>query len=79
MSYRPIVATLVKDLVDNPDQVNIEEEYEDGTRTFFVHVAQEDVGKVIGKSGRVISAVRTVVSALAAREQERAFVKVPTE
>jgi predicted RNA-binding protein YlqC (UPF0109 family) len=41
-------------------------------------VAQEDVGKVIGKSGRVISAIRQVVSAIASKSKEKAFVKVVT-
>ncbi len=79
MSYRPFVEELIKQLVDSPDQVEIEEEMDHNTRTFYVRVAPEDVGRIIGKSGRVVSAVRCVVSALAARERERAFVRVPTE
>ncbi|MBI1756707.1 MAG: KH domain-containing protein [Fimbriimonas ginsengisoli] len=79
MSYRPFVEALVRSVVEHPEDVRIEEEVDGSTRIFFVHVAPDDVGKVIGKSGRVVSAIRCVVSAVAAREREKAFVKVPTE
>ncbi len=79
MSYRPFVETLVKSVVENPDQIQIEEEHEMGTRTFFVRVSPDDVGKIIGKSGRVVSAIRCVVSAVAAKSREKAFVKIVTE
>ena len=51
MSYRPFVEALVKSVVEFPDQIEIEEETDGGTRTFFVRCSPEDVGKVIGKSG----------------------------
>lgn len=76
MSYRPFVEHLIRSLVEEPNAVSIEEEEDDGTRTFFITVAPDDVGKVIGKSGRVVSAVRCVVSAVAARSREKAFVKI---
>ena len=79
MSYRPFVEALVKSVVEFPDQIEIEEETDGGTRTFFVRCSPEDVGKVIGKSGRVVSAIRCVVSAVAAKSRERAFVKIVTE
>lgn len=79
MSYRPFVETLVKSVVENPDVIEIEEEVEMGARTFYVRVAPEDVGKVIGKTGRVVSAIRCVVSAVAAKSREKAFVKIVTE
>ena len=79
MSYRPFVETLVKSVVENPDQIQIEEEHEMGTRTFFGRVSPDDVGKIIGKSGRVVSAIRCVVSAVAAKSREKAFVKIVTE
>lgn len=76
MSYRPFVEHLIRSLVEEPNAVSIEEEEDDGTRTFFITVAPDDVGKVIGKSGRVVSAVRCVVSAVAAKSREKAFVKI---
>ena len=79
MSYRPFVEMLVKSVVENPDQIEIDEEHEMGTRTFFVRVSPDDVGKIIGKSGRVVSAIRCVVSAVAAKSREKAFVKIVTE
>lgn len=79
MSYRPFVETLVRSVVENPDVIEIEEEQEQGTRTFYVRVAPEDVGKVIGKTGRVVSAIRCVVSAVAAKSREKAFVKIVTD
>jgi len=78
-SYRAFVEVLVKSVVENPDEVHIDEETEMGTRTFYVRVSQEDVGKVIGKSGRVVTAIRFVVSAVAAKSREKAFVKIVTD
>lgn len=79
MSYAPFVEELIKSIVSAPDSVHIDEVVEEGTRTFHVRVHTEDVGKVIGKSGRVISAIRCVVSAIASKSRERAFVKVNTD
>lgn len=79
MSYRPFVEKLVRSVVENPDAIQIDEEQEMGTRTFFIRVSPEDVGKVIGKSGRVVSAIRCVVSAVAAKSREKAFVKIVTD
>ena len=79
MSYSAFVEDLVKSVVEQPEAIEIEEEEQDGTRTFYITCAQEDIGKVIGKSGRVVSAIRCVVSAVAAKSRERAFIKVVTE
>ena len=79
MSYRPFVEQLVRSVVESPESIAIEEETQGNTRTFFVRVAPDDIGKVIGKSGRVVSAIRCVVSAVAAKYREKAFVKIVTE
>lgn len=79
MSYRPFVEEVIKLVVDSPEAVAIDEDVDGTTRTFFVRVANDDVGKVIGKSGRVISAIRAVVSAVAAKQREKAYVKIVTE
>jgi predicted RNA-binding protein YlqC (UPF0109 family) len=79
MAYSAFVEEVVRLLVDHPEQVEIEEELDGNTRTFFVRVAADDVGKVIGKSGRVVSALRAVVSAIASKEREKAYVKVVTD
>ena len=79
MSYRPFVETIVRSVVDSPESLSIEEEEEMGQRTFYVKVSPDDVGKVIGKSGRVVSAIRCVVSAVASKSREKAYVKVVTD
>ena len=78
MSYSPFVEELVKSIVATPESVQIDDVLEGNTRTIIIRVAQEHVGKVIGKSGRVISAIRQVVSAIASKSKEKAFVKVVT-
>ncbi len=79
MAYEAFVETLVKSVVEKPEAIEIEEETDGNARTFYVTCDPEDVGKVIGKSGRVVSAIRCVVSAVAAKSREKAFVKVVTE
>ena len=61
---RELVAELARRLVDEPDAVEVEEvEEEDGTLLLRLHVAEGDVGKVIGRQGRLARALRTVVRA----------------
>ncbi|GMV89843.1 MAG: UPF0109 protein [Chthonomonas sp.] len=79
MSYRPFVEYVVGAVIERPDMLEIEEEVSGNVRTFNVHVAQEDVGKLIGKGGRVVSAIRSVVSCIAAKSKEKAFVKIVTD
>ena len=62
---------LVRGLVPNPDDVRVRESDRGRIRTFEVRVNPEDIGKVIGRQGRTASALRTVVGALAGREQVR--------
>lgn len=78
MSYVAVVEKLVKSVVEKPEAVRVEEEVENGVREFHVTVDPDDVGKVIGKSGRVVSAIRSVVSAIASKSREKAYVKVVT-
>ena len=59
-----LVAELARRLVDEPDAVRVEEvEEEDGTLLLRLHVAEGDVGKVIGRQGRLVRAMRTIVRA----------------
>ena len=59
-----LVAELARRLVDEPDAVRVEEvEDEDGTLVLRLHVAEGDVGKVIGRQGRIARALRTIVRA----------------
>ncbi len=62
---------LVRGLVPNPDDVRVRETDRGRGRTFEVRVHPDDIGKVIGRQGRTASALRTVLGALAGREQVR--------
>ena len=68
---------LARALVDNPEEVSVEGfDEDDGTIVLEIHVAEEDVGKMIGRGGRTISSVRTVMRAVASRQDERVLVDV---
>ena len=72
-----LVAELARRLVDEPDAVRVEEvEDEDGTLVLRLHVAEGDVGKVIGRQGRIARALRTIVRAGAAREGRRVLLEI---
>jgi uncharacterized protein len=61
---RELVAELARRLVDEPDAVRVEEyEEDDGTLVLELHVAEGDIGKVIGRQGRLVRALRTIVRA----------------
>ncbi|MFT4109140.1 RNA-binding protein [Propionicimonas sp.] len=62
---------LVRGLVPNPDDVRVRESDRGRVRTLEVRVHPEDIGKVIGRQGRTAGALRTVIAALAGREQVR--------
>ena len=68
---------LARALVDNPDEVSVEGfDEEDGTIALEIRVADDDVGKVIGRGGRTIQSLRTVMRAVASRRDERVLVDV---
>lgn len=66
-----LVAYIAKSLVDKPEEVNTSMSEEDGTVTIELTVAQEDLGKVIGKQGRTARAMRTLLSASAEKDKKR--------
>jgi uncharacterized protein len=68
---------LARQLVDEPDAVRVEQvEEEDDTLVLRLHVAQDDLGKVIGRQGRIARALRTVVRAGSARERRRVQLEI---
>ena len=73
---KEIVEIIARSLVDNPDQVVVMERQDEGIILFELHVADEDMGKVIGKSGRIAKALRTVVKAAATRENKKVNVEI---
>ncbi len=74
-----LVAHLVQSVVNEPETVSVKEGRDRDGLTYYVRVSPNDVGKVIGKSGRVVTAIRYLVSAAAAKSRQKAFVKVVTE
>jgi predicted RNA-binding protein YlqC (UPF0109 family) len=76
---KKLLQTLVDRIVDDPSAVRIREERRRDTADYFVRVAPDDVGKIIGKRGRVASAIRTIVGAAGSKDRVRAYVKFVTE
>jgi len=67
---------LVRALVEEPDAVEIEELEEDGDLIYEISVAEGDLGRVIGKGGRIANAIRTVAKAAAVRMDRRVIVDI---
>ena len=71
-----LVEVITKALVDNPEGVVVTEKQEGKTTVIEVHVADNDMGKVIGKQGRIAKAIRSVVKAAAAKEDKKVVVEI---
>jgi predicted RNA-binding protein YlqC (UPF0109 family) len=71
-----LIEVIAKALVKNPDQVSVTESVDNETITYELHVASEDMGKIIGKQGRIAKALRTVVKAAASRENKKVMVEI---
>ena len=67
---------IAKALVDDPDSVVVNEREDKKTTILEVHVADSDMGKVIGKQGRIAKAIRSVVKAAAAKEDKKVIVDI---
>jgi uncharacterized protein len=75
-SSAELVEYLARRLVDEPDAVRVEELDRDGDLVIELHVAKDDVGKVIGRQGRIARALRTVVRASSARRSGRTLLEI---
>ena len=73
---KELVEVIAKSLVDHPEQVVVEEKQEERATVYELHVASDDMGKVIGKQGRIAKAMRTVVKAAATRENKKVTVEI---
>ena len=73
---RELVEYLARALVEDPDAVRVEEVEEDDATVIEVRVAPDDLGRVIGRSGRVANAIRTVAKAAATHEDKRVLVEI---
>jgi uncharacterized protein len=71
-----LLAFVVKGLVDRPDEVLVESFDEDDALVLELRVAEDDTGKVIGRSGRTVNAIRTVMRACGAKHGRRVLVDV---
>ena len=75
---KELLLTIAKGLVEHPEAVVVEEDApaEDGTIVFHLHVAEDDMGRVIGKQGRIAKAMRTVMRAAATRQDAKVAVEI---
>jgi len=71
-----VIEVLVKALVDSPDEVEVREIAGSDSTTYEVRVAEDDLGKVIGKDGKIADALRTIAKAAALKDKKRAFVQI---
>lgn len=74
-----LVEVIAKALVTKPDEVNVTEEMDGDTIVVKLRVADDDIGKIIGKSGRIAKAIRTVVRAAAIKQNARVTVEIVEE
>jgi len=73
---RELVEFLVRALVENPGAVRVEEIEENGDVVLEVTVADDDLGRVIGRGGRIANALRTIARAAATKEERRVIVEI---
>ena len=73
-----LIITIVKGLVDDKDAVSVtvDEPKEDGTVVYHLHVAPDDMGRVIGKQGRIAKAIRTIVRSAAGKVEQKVVVEI---
>jgi len=71
-----LVQTIAQALVDDPSQVTTTEEMEEDTLVIKLSVAKEDMGRIIGKEGRTAKAIRTLLNAVATRDNKKAILKI---
>jgi predicted RNA-binding protein YlqC (UPF0109 family) len=73
---RDLLEFLARALVEDPDAVEVEEFEENGDLVYEISVADDDLGRVIGKGGRVANALRTVAKAAAVKQERRVIVDI---
>ncbi len=73
---KELVEVIAKALVDHPEEVVVTQTETDKTVMIELKVAQEDMGKVIGKQGRIAKAIRTVVKSAASKDERKVIVEI---
>lgn len=76
---KELVEFLTKSLVEFPENIKIEEVFENNETVFYIHVDERDLGKVIGKGGRIANAIRSIVKAAAVKQKQSVFVKIVSD
>lgn len=76
IGMKELVEVIAKALVDNPDEVVVSQKGEGRNITIELHVAADDMGKVIGKQGRIAKAIRSVVKAASTKDNKRVDVEI---
>ena len=76
---KDLVEYIVKALVDKPDEVEIKQTEAESLTILEIKVGAEDVGKVIGKEGRIANAIRTIVKSAGAKDRKRVTVEIMTQ
>lgn len=76
MDLKGLVEYIAKNLVDTPDQVTVQVLENASSITIELHVAPDDMGRVIGKSGRIANSIRTLVRVAAMRQGKRATLEI---
>ena len=73
-----LLAIIAKGLVDDPTAVKVDADApaEDGTIVYHIHVAESDMGRIIGKQGRIAKAIRTIARSAAIRNEEKIMVEI---
>ena len=73
-----LLVSIARGLVEKPEEVRVDadEPLEDGTGVYHLHVAEEDMGRVIGKQGRIAKAIRVVMRAAATRQDGKVVVEI---
>ncbi|MBR5154910.1 MAG: KH domain-containing protein [Clostridia bacterium] len=73
---KELLEFIAKSMVSEPDAVSVEEKAQDNAVVLTLHVGENDMGKVIGKQGRIAKAIRTVVKAAASHENKKVTVDI---
>lgn len=73
---RELIELIIKGIVDNPDKVEINEIIGERSSIFEVRVDSNDIGKIIGRQGRNIKSIRTIVNAAAQKDNKRVIIEI---
>ncbi len=73
---KDVLSQIIKSIVDKPEEASVSEEEQDGVVNFTISVAKDDMGKIIGKNGKVIRAVRNVMKIPAIKNNKKIFISL---